>query len=150
MKKFATFGIVVSVLALFFLPDAVASAQTMPGGLVPCGNGNDPCTLCHFIVGFHNLVSVMLKLVATAALAGIFIAGVMYIISAGDETMMTGAKNFIKASVTGFVVVLGAFLIVNVTMWALSAKDSNGDGMSDMGVGQAGWFSFTCSTESLK
>lgn len=133
-----------------FSPAATVLAQTMPGGLVPCGNGNDPCTLCHFIIGFYNMVSVMLKLVVTAALAGIFISGVMYIISSGDETMMTGAKNFLKASVIGFVVVLGAFLIVNVTMWALSAKDSNGDGVSDMGVGQAGWFSFTCSTESLK
>ena len=150
MKKFLTPGIAVLVLCMIFSPWTAALAQTLPGGLVPCGNGNDPCTLCHFIIGFYNMVGVMLKLVVTAALAGIFISGVMYIISAGDETMMTGAKNFLKASITGFVVVLGAFLIVNVTMWALSAKDSNGDGVSDMGVGQAGWFSFTCSTESLK
>ncbi|MDP1834180.1 MAG: hypothetical protein Q8L11_04615 [Candidatus Moranbacteria bacterium] len=150
MKKFLVFSVVASVLFGVFSPWSTALAQTLPGGLVPCGNGNDPCTLCHFIIGFYNMVGVMLKLVVTAALAGIFISGVMYIISAGDETMMTSAKNFLKASVTGFVVVLGAFLIVNVTMWALSAKDSNNDGVSDMGVGQAGWFSFTCSTESLK
>jgi len=140
MKKFFTFSIVVFSLMIVFLPWTTAlAAQALPGGLIPCGNGNDPCTLCHFIIGFHNLVTVMLKLLVTVALAGIFIAGVMYIVSAGDETAMTSAKNFLKASVIGFSVVLGAWLIVNITMWVFSAN---------LGVIGKNWYTFSCSTES--
>lgn len=151
MKKFLTVGLIIFILCVVFLPWmtmlAHAADGTMPGGLVPCGNGNDPCTLCHFIIGFHNLVTVMLKLLVVVALAGIFISGVMYILSAGDETMMTSAKNFIKASIIGFVVVLGAFLIVTVTMWALSVK-TDSDGHKFAGIDQTSWFTFTCSTVS--
>lgn len=118
----------------------VAGATTSSKGLIPCGNpGQEACTLCHFVIGFHNLIEFLLKLAVTAALAGIFFAGVMYIISSGDETMMTSAKNFAKASVVGFTVVLGAWLIVNVTMWALSAKPG-------LGIGKTNWYTFDCST----
>jgi hypothetical protein len=141
MKKFLTVGLIIFSLCLIFLPWATVLADgTMPGGLVPCGNGNDPCTLCHFIVGFHNLVTVMLQLLVVVALAGIFIAGVMYIISAGDETMITNAKNFLKASLTGFVVVLGAWLIVNVTMWVFSVD-------LKISIDKDNWYTFDCSAK---
>lgn len=139
MKKIVTLGIRIFSLSMVFFPWTKALAEgTMPGGLVPCGNGNDPCTLCDFIIGFHNLVTVMLELVAVAALAGIFIAGVMYVVSVGDEAMITNAKNFLKASVTGFVVVLGAWLIINVTMWVFSV-DLN------IAIGK-NWYTFDCSS----
>lgn len=134
--------ILVAALVFFLASFSVANAA----GIVPCGDGS-PCTLCHLIVGFHNLVSFLLKLVVTIALAGIFFAGVMYILSSGNEGMITSSKNFLRASVMGFAIVLGAWLIVNVTMWALSAKDSNGDGVPDFGIATTGkWNEFSCST----
>jgi hypothetical protein len=59
--------------------------------------------------------------------------------------MMTAAKNFVRSSVTGFALVLGAWLIVSVTMWIISTK-------KDLGIGKAGWhngsITYDCSTES--
>jgi len=124
------------------VPAIIAGEARVGGndGLIPCGNPDQPaCTLCHFIIGFQGLVAFLLKLLITVALAGIFFSGVMYVISAGDETMITSAKNFAKASVTGFVMVLGAWLIVNVAMWALSVR-------SDMGIEKTNWYTFNCST----
>jgi hypothetical protein len=73
-------------------------------------------------------------------LAGLFFSGVMYIISAGDDGMMTSAKNFAKACLIGFAVVLGAWLIVNVTMWVISAQMLN--------IQHLNWYEFHCTDGS--
>ncbi len=122
----------------------VTIASDYSGGLVKCGkSGGSACTLCDLVVGFQTLTGYLTSILIVITLAGLFLSGVMYIISAGDESMMTSAKNFAKASVIGFTVVLGAWLIVNVTMmWVMSAK-------TDLGLGSdknAGWsvFKFKC------
>ncbi len=120
-----------------------SSSSATQSGLVPCGNGNSPanaCTLCHFIIGFHNLVDFGLKLLVTLTVVGIFISGVIYIISAGNEQLLTQAKTFLSASLIGFTVVLAAWLLVNVIMWALSYNTSV--------IQQTNWWTFTCSTAS--
>lgn len=142
---------VFGVFSVLLLP-SFAGAQVStpePGwkGLVPCGRNTGtaeeqaPCTLCHLIVGFQRLVQYGMYMVVTLALVGIFFAGVMYIISSGDENMMTQAKGFLKVSLIGFSVVIGAWLIVNVTLWVLGAK-------TDLGVNAVAWNKFTCDTKS--
>ena len=120
---------------------ATTSATTATtGGLVPCGHGDTAataCTLCHFIVGFHNLIDFGLKLLVTITVVGIFISGVIYIISSGNETLLGKAKTFLSASLAGFAIVLAAWLIVNVVMWAISFNPS-------MSIGKKDWFTFDC------
>jgi len=137
-----------------FLPVFSANA-----GLVPCGlsvddkdlDGNQavPCTLCHLIVGTQNIISFGLKLLITVAAVGIFIAGVMYIISAGNEGMMTNAKAFLTASLTGFTITLMAWFFVYTVMWILSADpESITDPNEKALVERKAWNKFECSTES--
>ena len=107
------------VLLLLLFPKSAVFAQ----GLIPCGHGSassDACTLCDF-VGFYNLIHFGLELLITENL---FIAGVMYIVSAGNEQLITKAKTFLSASLVGFTIVLTAWLLVNVAMWALSFNTS--------------------------
>jgi hypothetical protein len=52
----------------------------------------------------------------------IFIAGVMYILASGSEQAMGAAKSFLAAALKGFAITLGAWFIVAITMWILSAK----------------------------
>lgn len=111
------------------------------GGLIPCGHGNSPanaCTLCDFIVGFKKLVDFGTTLLITVALVGIFFSGVIYIVSSGNEGLVTKAKTFLSASLVGFTIVLGAWLIVNVIMWALSYNTSV--------IGQTDWHTFDCTS----
>ena len=111
------------VLLLLLFPKSAVFAQ----GLIPCGHGSassDACTLCDFIVGFYNLIHFGLELLITVTVVGIFIAGVMYIVSAGNEQLITKAKTFLSASLVGFTIVLTAWLLVNVAMWALSFNTS--------------------------
>lgn len=119
-----------------------ADIDTAGTGLVPCGNGPDnPCTLCHFVVGFQKLVNFMVKLVVVVGFVGIFASGVLYIISAGNDKMISSAKSALTASLVGFAIVLGAWLIINVLLWVFSANLS-------LGTTGANWYTLECSTTS--
>jgi hypothetical protein len=137
MKKVSFFLLIFSSLLFFRIAFA---AET---GIVPCGH-SAPCTLCHLIIGIYNIVQFGLKLLVTAPLAAITIAGVMYVLAGGTD-MINSAKSFLRSAITGFALVLGAWLIVSVTMWLISAKE-------DLGIGKTGWRSgsitYACSTKS--
>lgn len=133
------------LLFLFFAPIfSVAEA-----GLVPCGLSKgtpeemSPCTLCHLILGFKNITSFGLELLITVSAVGIFIAGFMYIISSGNEEMVTKAKGFLKASLTGFIIVSMAWFFVNLTIWTLAKNHE-----MELVVGKK-WNEFKCDTTSL-
>jgi hypothetical protein len=137
-----------SVIAMLLCVIPVAAGAA---GLIPCATTENPkpCTLCHFIVGFKNLVDYGLTLITIAAIVGLFFAGVMYIISSGDEGMMTSAKGFIKSSLIGFAVVFLGWLIITVTMYALGAKtaETGGEG-GVLGIQIESWNKFSCDTTS--
>jgi len=142
------------LVGIFFLGFNVSLAETttygdttltptsnyVEGGLVPCGGPDNPCTLCHFVIGFQNLINFMLDLAVVVGLVGIFASGVLYILSAGDEKMMGSAKSALTATLIGFAIVLGAWLIVNVVLWTFSAN-------LNMEAG-GNWYTLECSTTS--
>lgn len=129
------------LLLMAILASSLAVFLPLPSdaGIVPCHGS--PCTLCHLIVGIKNLVDWGMKILVTATIAGITIAGVMYIVSAGSPGMMNAAKSFITACLTGFALFLGAWLIIQTVMWILSTKP-------DLGIGKSNWYSFSCNTTS--
>jgi hypothetical protein len=135
-RKFLSVLFLVVFLSLFLVPAVSA-------GIVPCGTiENDvPCTLCHLIVGFWNLISYGLKILVFVALAGLTIAGIMYIFSAGSETLITAAKNFIKNILYGVGIVLAAWLLIFAVMNYLGTKP-------DLGIQKESWNKFTCGMES--
>lgn len=150
--------LILGFFAFGFLKASAMFPTAVPNGIVPCatdaateanGGVDVPCTLCHFIIGFYNLFKYGLYIVITIAFIAVFFAGTMYVISTGDEGMMTSAKSFLKAALIGFAVVAGAWLIVNITLWLISAKDANNDGKPDYGIMTSGnWYTFTCDTTS--
>jgi len=86
-------------------------------GLVPCGRNlsgdvNDACSICHLIEGIHGIVKFVVSLIAVTATVVIVIAGVMYIISAGNPAMVTMAKTAMKNALIGVIVVLTAFMMI--------------------------------------
>jgi hypothetical protein len=123
--------------------------MTKAAGLIPCATEEhpEPCTLCHFIVGFKNLVDYGVSIVIIVAIVGMFFAGVMYVISSGDDGMMTTAKGFLKASLTGFAVVLLGWLIITVTMYVLGARTASDEG-GVLGIHIDRWNTFSCDTTS--
>lgn len=132
---------IVVFLFVFFLVFSPFFADA--AGLVPCGGrdaaGNDepPCTLCHLIIGIDGIIDWGFTILVFVAILVIVIAGIMYIISTGNEQEMEKAKNMVKQALTGAIIVFGAWLLINTTMMLMGTK-------SDLGIGVSGWSSFTC------
>lgn len=116
--------------------------------LVPCGRNAGtvaemaPCTLCHIIIGGKGIIDWGLGIMTVVAIAVIVAMAIFYIVSIGNEGMMSTAKSGIKASLVGFAVILSAWLIVNVVLTLLV----NNDFLS--GIKQGSMFTFTCDTTS--
>lgn len=112
-------------------------------GIVPCGTdeNNVPCTLCHFFIGFQRLFEYGLYIATTLVFVGAFFAGIMHLISFGSEELMTRAKLFLGASLKGFGIVLGAWVIITSIMNIAPIQKG-------LGIGKTDWYKFTCSTKS--
>ncbi|MCX6765965.1 MAG: pilin [Candidatus Moranbacteria bacterium] len=129
------------LLVIFFSLFLAFTANA--AGIVPCATTENPapCTLCHFIIGFWKLIDYGFKIFVFVALAGLVIAGLVYIFSAGNEGMMETAKNFIKHILFGFGIILAAWLLIYVVMTYFAVK-------SDLGIGKTAWNKFECETKS--
>lgn len=116
-------------------PDASAA------GLVPCGTGTGPaCTTCHLVVGVKGIIDWGMNVMTFFAIAIIVAMGIVYIVSAGNDSMMKKAKDGIKATLIGFAIMLGSWVIVNFFMMTLAQNKV---------VSQGGkWSEFTCDTAS--
>ncbi|MDP3956904.1 MAG: lytic transglycosylase domain-containing protein [bacterium] len=141
----------------FFLFSLVLTALPSPAtaaSLIPCGRtGADataaeraPCTICHIILGGWRIIDWGLKVMTYAAIAVIVAMAIFYIVSTGNEGMMTIAKGGITASLVGFAVMLGAWLIINTTLRIMVIDERDGKPLA--GLRQNGAFSFTCDTSS--
>lgn len=167
-KKIIAAGLffVAAILLILIIPISGADAQSSTttdetskggaAGLVPCGNGSDyadRCTLCHLVVGFDKLIDYGFNILIFVALAALLAAGVLYVISAGDQGMITTAKGIMKNTLFGFAFVLLGWLMVNFTLYVLGGKDSNKDGIPDLGFAQDGdgrWDQFQCISDPAK
>lgn len=136
---YKSFSILLFSFLLFFAFDNALALQLVPS----CGEGtslNDRCTLCHLFDGIKNIIDWGRNILAITAIVAIVAGGIMYIVSAGDEKMMSSAKGIIKQALWGVLIVLGAWVIVNTTMFVLGANV----GLVATG---ATWNDFSCSKE---
>ncbi len=136
-----------------FLFSSVALFVPLPAtadGIVPCGRTvgtpeeQAPCTLCHLIVGGKRVIDYGLGLMTFAAIAILVAMAIWYIVSAGDEGMMSTAKGGIKAALVGVVVMLSAWLIVSVVL-TLLARGGTVSGLTNA----AGGLTIQCDVTSL-
>ena len=111
---------------------AWAPLPVQADGLVPCGRNEGtpaeqaPCTVCHVIVGGVGLIKWGLSIMTILGITVAFGMAVLYVVSAGDEGMMSTAKGGIKAVLIGFAIMLSAWLIVNIILTILiDPNDTN-------------------------
>ncbi len=128
-KKFL-FSFVI-LFSLFFtsIPTSLDAA-----GLVPCGTTSNPerCTICHLFVLMNNIMIQLRNWIFITAVVIIAIAGIIYIVSVGNESMTSMAKTAIKSVLIGSGIILVAWLAISSLLLAMAVKDS---AVSDAGVG---------------
>ena len=67
-----------------------------------------------------NLLFWLLAIFAILGVVGFVIAGIIYLVSTGDETMITRAKNAMIYSIVGIIIGLSGFLIMQAVAAMLS------------------------------
>lgn len=108
--------------------DEVFTPRGSTGGIVPCGKvgTGEMCTLCHLVVGIHNIIKWGLGIMFVIAIVIITIAGIMYIVSAGNESMMQAAKKALMYALVGVAIMLLAWVIVAFVIGMLVGNITGG------------------------
>lgn len=129
------FALVFLAVCSLFFSDTVLAAD----GLVPCGkSGQEMCTLCDLLKGFHGIIQYIMKISVVVALTTFTLAGSSYAISFGGQKEIELAKGAMKNAVIGLVIILTAWILVNTVFLILGAN-------TNLGVSQASsWWQFEC------
>ena len=105
------------IASLILVIPMIASAR----GFVPCGGEGEPsCQFCHFVTMFENIFDWLI--IVLSALMGVIIsvAGYRLVVSGGNPAEKEAAKKMMTNAFIGFVIVLGAWLIVDFIMDSLA------------------------------
>ncbi|PIV84295.1 MAG: hypothetical protein COZ87_03375 [Candidatus Moranbacteria bacterium CG_4_8_14_3_um_filter_43_15] len=129
VSSFILFGI------LFFSFHAVEAAS-----LVPCDTSENlqACTLCHLVIGFKNIFDYLISSLFVVFTLGVVIAGMFYMVSSGNKSLIEKAKTALTYSLMGAVIALTSWLLVNAVLNALGYKNAGS------------WYNFTCDTTPSK
>lgn len=98
-------------------------------GLVPqCsrGEGSDPCQFCHVVELVNNVVAWLVAVLGIIAALIIIYAGFLMVASGGNASAKEKAKGFITNIVIGYVLVLGAWILIDTGFRALIGGQSYG------------------------
>ncbi|MBI5045460.1 MAG: hypothetical protein HZC14_00385 [Candidatus Niyogibacteria bacterium] len=121
--------VAITLLVATFLIPAISYAA-----LVTCGTGATACNLCDLITLANQLIDFMLiQLAAPLATISIIIGGVLMITAGGNESQLERGRQIFYYAVIGFVVALGAWLIVDLILQQLLKPGSFSNPLSDTG-----------------
>ncbi len=99
------------------IPKLVTAAVTL---LPECALGDGGCGTCDFIGFFANLTEFLLQFLAVGVLLMIVIGGVMWIVSAGNDALVTKGKQILVGAVVGTLIALSGYFIINAVIATLT------------------------------
>ncbi len=104
------------------LAEGAQSAQGKDqGGAAQCLFGNE--NGCSGDGIFRTITNVMLFLIGAISVIMLIIGGIRYVVSGGDSTAVTNAKNTILYAVVGIVVAILSFAVVNFVIGSFSGSN---------------------------
>lgn len=113
-----------ALLTILFIP-----IITIAAGLVPCGSpGESACQLCDFITLLDNIVDWLVMILSIVVAIVFVVSGLQLVISTGDVSAKESAKKRIANTVIGFVIVLTAWLLIDLGMKSLLAPGNASSG----------------------
>ena len=107
-NKINTKIILVTALSILFFPIAVWG-QTTGGWVLANTYGLPEGTLTEIA---SNILSWILEIFAILGIVGFVISGIIYLVSTGDETAISRAKQAMLYSILGVIVGLSGYLIM--------------------------------------
>lgn len=114
------------VTALFFAPTSYAFNLGMQDGM-NAAKGADQATDLFGATGiFTTITNVLLFIIGAISVIMIIIGGLRYVISGGDASKVSAAKNTILYAVVGIVVALLAYAIINFVIGSFTVGGGDG------------------------
>jgi cytochrome bd-type quinol oxidase subunit 2 len=119
-KKILAVMLLVFLMSLFFILPPVQAADNCSGvvGCIP-ETGLSKQEIKPILV---NLLNWLLGIVGIIAIMGFVVSGIMYLVSAGNEEMVTKAKKYMLYCLIGVVVVLASFVVIKTIDSILNAS----------------------------
>lgn len=134
LKKVSASLVLVSALVLSFSFVPAVHAQTTTNCDISSGSisegaecvkpTNSPSELFGPKSVFMTVTNVMLFVVGAVAVVMLIVGGIRYVVSAGDQAAVTGAKNTIMYAIIGIVVAFLAYAAVNFVSGQLQTGTS--------------------------
>lgn len=73
---------------------------------------------------FRTITNVMLFIIGAISVIMLIVGGIRYVVSGGDSTQVTNAKNTILYAIVGIVVAILAFAVVNFVIGSFSGQST--------------------------
>lgn len=109
-------------LTTFMVTGASAVAQDAITGLNTAVSADNQTTIFDEGGIFQKITNTLLFLVGAISVIMLIVGGIRYIVSAGDQNQVTGAKNTIMYAIIGIIVAVVAWGIVNFVLTKLYEK----------------------------
>jgi hypothetical protein len=91
--------------------------MTFADGLVPCGGpGESACEACHVVELLNGLLDWLVAILAVVFALIVVTAGFKLVTSSGNVAAKATAKSMITNAFVGFVIVLAAWLLIDLGM----------------------------------
>lgn len=116
MRILKNISFFIPTLLVLFLPSLLFA-----GGLVPCDGPK--CTICDIAELGQNIINYMVMIAASVAALLFAYAGILYITAGGDSGKISSAHQIFFNVFVGFMLILAAWLIVNLIMMGLLKED---------------------------
>ena len=108
-------------------------------GIVPCGNpGQEPCQACHLVQLAENIVNFFIYFSIAVATLMFAWAGILYVSSSTNPKNIETAHSIFWSVFVGLIIVLSAWLIVDVIMKTFVSESKFGPWNKIQCVGQPG------------
>jgi hypothetical protein len=117
-NKILIASLLIASCALFLATPALASWPATPL-LPPCSSSGD-CGFNDFILLGINLTKMILGLVGSLALLFFIYGGITFMLAGGKSEAIDKGKKILTNAVIGVAIVLGAWIIVNFAIAALT------------------------------
>jgi len=117
------------IIAVLLLPDLVLAQTIQADGTLAAGDGFVPCegaecNACHFVVMANTIIRWMMGIIAVLFAVVAVMAGWGLVTSAGNPGAVADAKKKFINTFIGFVIVLGAWLLIDTIMLGLTGEQS--------------------------
>ena len=113
------------VLVIFVFLVGLVGINSAQAGIVPCGTAEnpDPCKLCHLWLLASKVINFISFTLAIPIAILLFVAaGVLFMISGGNENRITLAKSIFTNTIIGIVIIFLAWLIVDTLLKSIAGS----------------------------